>query len=307
MQSEYGKGSVFAVSLRQRIIDDKPMGDFAGKYRSFMNEKKGTSINLHIPEAEILVVDDIEMNMRVACGMLKKTGGKIDKAYSGKECLDLIYKKHYDIIFLDHMMPELDGVETIAIMKAKKDHLNTDTPVIVLTANAVVGAREEYLKHGFADYLSKPIHLEDLIELLYRYLPKERIETSEPKNKDNTGSHRNMDEGLKNQFPMLDIEKGLTFCMNDEEFYVEMIETYLEGDKREVINQMYESEDWKNYENYVHALKSTSLNIGAVVLSEQAKALEFAAKDGNYEYIKEHNEEVMAEYSRLLEQISERL
>ena len=122
-----------------------------------------------------MVVDDVKMNVKVFKGLLKKTGAKIDEAYSGEECLKLIVDNHYDIIFLDHMMPEMDGVETLKHIKTSNDHKNVDTPVVVLTANAIVGAREEYIKNGFVDYLSKPVQQSALLDMICEYIPKKYI------------------------------------------------------------------------------------------------------------------------------------
>lgn len=109
------------------------------------------------PDAHILVVDDNAMNRKVFMGLLKKTKLKIDEAESGKECINLRRNNKYDIVFLDHMMPEMDGVETLKYMKGLEEFVNADTPMIVLTANAISGAKEEYLKAGFNDYLTKPM------------------------------------------------------------------------------------------------------------------------------------------------------
>ena len=251
--------------------------------------------------------------------MLKKTRANIDTAYSGEECLDKIAKSHYDIIFLDHMMPEMDGIETLERMR-KQDNPNTDTPVIILTANAVVGAKEMYLEKGFADYLSKPIRRDDLIDMLCRYLPKTMInvpsiENPEGNTDDNAVSieaesetvHIGNPKNLEERFPMLDTKMGMNYCMNDEEFYVEIIETYVQNDKRQLIADAFAAENWKDYETYVHALKSTSLNIGAVELSEHAKALELAAKEGDYGYIRENHKKVFDEYSEMLDKIKENI
>ena len=319
VESEYGKGSTFSVKLSQKIVNEAPVGNFSDQYNEFVNQKKENTNVIDIHDASILVVDDIEMNIQVVKGMLKKTRANIDTAYSGEECLDKIAKSHYDIIFLDHMMPEMDGIETLERMR-KKDNPNTDTPVIILTANAVVGAKEMYLEKGFADYLSKPIRRDDLIDMLCRYLPKTMInvpsiENPEGNTDDNAVSieaesetvHIGNPKNLEERFHMLDTKMGMNYCMNDEEFYVEIIETYVQNDKRQLIADAFAAENWKDYETYVHALKSTSLNIGAVELSEHAKALELAAKEGDYGYIRENHKKVFDEYSEMLDKIKENI
>ena len=299
VESTYGKGSKFTVSISQKIINDEPIGDFQKKYREFVNQKNENEKSVYIPDAKILVVDDVDMNILVVKGLLKRTHALVDSAISGEECIKKIYDKHYDIIFLDHMMPEMDGIETYSKMKEKGDHKNVDTPVIILTANAIVGAKEIYLDKGFTDYLSKPVRYNELIDMLCKYLPKNLINEEE--------TEVMTENNIESRFPMLDTKTGMGYCMNDEEFYTEMIQTYVNGDKREALAEAIDKEDWKLYETYVHAIKSNSLNIGAVTLSEHAKALEFAAKDGNYEFIREKHAELIKEYADMIEGLKEAL
>ena len=131
------------------------------------------------PQGRILVVDDVEMNLMVIRNLLKRTQLQIDTAMSGQQCLNMVRQKAYDVIFMDHMMPEMDGVQTLEQMKAMPDSLNKDTPVIMLTANALTGMREEYLKLGFRDYLAKPIQGNRLEKLLIKYLPSEKVSIQE--------------------------------------------------------------------------------------------------------------------------------
>lgn len=320
VRSEYGKGSVFTVNLTQNIVNSEPIGSFSDKYAQFIRQKKENSLNINIPDAKILVVDDMEMNLRVVKGLLKRTMAEIDIAYSGEECLEKISEKHYDMILLDHMMPGMDGIETFERMKSGNYELNSNTPVIILTANAVVGAREMYLEQGFTDYMSKPVLQKDLIDMLYRYLPQSVIKdpsTAEQTVKEQRTEVRKPEKaadvnvgrktGIAARFPMLDTKKGMEYCVNDEDFYTEMIQIYTDGDKQKEIVEAYATQDWENYETLVHALKSTSLNIGATELSEHAKSLEFAAKEKNYDYIKAHHGEVLREYGEMLEKLRESL
>ena len=302
VKSEYTKGSVFEAVLTQEIVNSAPIGNFSEKYNRSVDNLPEKADTADLEGVSILVVDDVEMNIQVVKGILKRTHAKIYTAANGRECLEKIAVMNYDIIFLDHMMPEMDGIETFEQMK-KQAHMNKDTPVIILTANAVVGAREMYLEYGFADYLSKPIHRDELIEMIMRHLP------GRPTNDDakNTVTQQKEDtpmadeyKKLAERFPMLDIKAGMSCCMEDAEFYTEMIEIYLQGDKRQVIEKAIETGNMKEYETYVHALKSTSLNIGATDLSERARALEFAAKEGNIRYIEENHGAVMQKYGELL-------
>ena len=173
-ESTYGVGSTFSCTIPQEIVNETPMGNLSlGVTAVDITRPKNS---LRAPSASILVVDDVEMNLKVFKSLLKDTNISIDTAVSGEECLNLITQFKYDMIFLDHMMPEMDGIETYRKMKVNEASLNKTTPVIMLTANAISGAKEEYLKEGFTDYLSKPIKMSALEEQLYQYLPNDLIE-----------------------------------------------------------------------------------------------------------------------------------
>lgn len=315
VDSTYGKGSCFTAKIPQKIVDAKPMGDFSKKYQKYLNTLDDSTLSFLAPEAKILIVDDVEMNLKVVAGLLRQTKIQIDTAVSGRECLECVKSKQYDLIFLDHMMPDMDGIETLQNMKALSDNLNKEIPVIMLTANAIVGAKEEYLKAGFTDYLTKPIREPELLEMLKKYLPEELIYgDKERKNAEDmvqVEEEEHVEESASdpmqqlNKLEGLDIQIGISYCMKEEDFYIEMLQEYMKADKLANLKQFFNEEDWKNYEITVHALKSTSLMIGAVSLSEEAKALEMAAKKGDAGYIRTHHEEVMKEYIRLTDGIKE--
>lgn len=174
VESVYGKGSTFRFDLRQRIIDEEPIGSFQERARKAVREHVYHA-SFTAPEGEILLVDDNRVNRKVFCGLLKQTMVKIKDVGSGKECLDEVTKKHYDMIFLDHMMPEMDGIETMSRMKQLQNNLCADTPVIMLTANAIVGAKEHYLAEGFEDFLAKPIVQEKLEKIMVHWMPPEKM------------------------------------------------------------------------------------------------------------------------------------
>ena len=176
VDSTYGEGSDFYFYLEQQRKDDKVVGEDIKIYCQNAKGKKGELSNdFYIPDARLLVVDDNKVNLKVFKGLLKKNGMKIDTAMSGKECLELMKENHYHIVFLDHLMPDMDGVETLNQAKMLKNSKSQDAVMIVLTANAVAGAREKFLQEGFDDYLSKPISLPLLKEMILKYLPKELI------------------------------------------------------------------------------------------------------------------------------------
>lgn len=171
VQSEYEKGSVFSFELKQRIVNREPLGDFRKRLQQVDDEK--IRLSYTAPEAKILVVDDSRMNLKVFTGLMKASQIQIVEATSGMECLDRLRRQNFDIVFLDHMMPDMDGVETLRIIKEEK--LCDDTPVIMLTANAIVGERDKYLALGFDDFLSKPILPYVLDRMIVKHLPKEKV------------------------------------------------------------------------------------------------------------------------------------
>ena len=171
--SELGKGSLFYVEIPQKVVSMEPVGKLNQEVN--VEQTKVDKEKYHAPKAKILVVDDVRMNVRVIQSLLKRTKIQIDTATSGKECLALAAENTYDLILLDHMMPEMDGVETFQKLREDTTGLNYATPVIALTANAIAGAKEEYKKLGFDDYLSKPMKGEELEEMIQTYLPEDKI------------------------------------------------------------------------------------------------------------------------------------
>ena len=171
VESEYGKGSRFFFDLKQRVVDQTPIGNNVHQQDKLRKEERGY---LCAPDAEILIVDDNKMNLKVAAGLLKRCEIKVDTALSGMESIRMVENKQYDIIFMDHMMPEMDGVEAMKTLK-ESGSLSAHTKIIVMTANAIAGVKEQYLAKGFDDYLSKPISVDELEKTLAEYLPAEKV------------------------------------------------------------------------------------------------------------------------------------
>lgn len=274
--SEYGKGSVFTVYLAQEIIDESPMGDFALRFEALAKQENHYMESFVAPDAKVLVVDDNEMNLAVAKALLKATKVQITTCMSGADCLSLIQKEHYDVILLDHMMPGMDGIQTLEKMK-QSNHLCNEVPTIALTANAIVGAKEQYLEAGFSDYLSKPIEGQALEKMLQKYLPKEKLQKTTVSTDKQETSIPDAEEKAQSY---INRELGLSYCMESMDFYKEMLTLYRDGYEERVKNltEAFQKEDWDNYTVHVHSLKSTSLNIGGEVLSKAAKDLEAAGK-----------------------------
>lgn len=179
VESIYGKGSIFTAKIPQKVRSCEKMDNFIERYQRRMVSTGETKDPLTAPKARILVVDDVAMNLKLVKGLLRETKIQIDTAISGKECLQRIQRQSYDMIFLDHMMPEIDGIETLQRMQQARGDSDRAVPVISLTANAISGSKEMYLEAEFHDYLSKPIKEEALLEMLRKYLRKELIENCE--------------------------------------------------------------------------------------------------------------------------------
>lgn len=286
VESVYGKGSSFSFTVRQKITDEAPIGDYS--QRLAVSRRTIGSQTLQASNARVLVVDDNEMNLKVAKNLLKLFGIEPDLAFSGYEAIEAMGSRHYHLVFLDHMMPKMDGVETLNTLK-QDGMLPEDTVVIVLTANAVNGAKEQYLTAGFDDYLSKPIDVEKLEAQLRRYLPKELCTTKDthakeaPKEaaeKELEAQQEGNDSIAALKTAGFDTEAGLRYAAGDEAFYLELADSFAQSAAQTAasIRQDWERHDVENYQIRVHALKSTARQIGASDLSELALNQEMAAK-----------------------------
>ena len=309
VDSVYGEGSVFTVYLEQKISGEDLVGDFNTTYAK---EREGQVYqeSFTAPDARILVVDDNEMNLAVVVNLLKKTGVKIVTCMSGAEALELMKQEYFDVILLDHMMPEMDGIETLKAAKVLENNRCINTPVIALTANAMVGVREMYLKEGFDDYLGKPIEGKGLEDMIRKYIPAEKQTTVREVQKEaqkeateQVATEPESDAAAdKNKAPALEEYLnpaiGMQYCGNSEEIYLEMLEMYCgaKEEKKAVLQNCLEEERFDQYVIHVHALKSTSLSIGGKTASALAAQLEKAGKSGEMDVIKEKHGQLMELY-----------
>lgn len=304
VKSVYGKGSVFTVYIPQKIVDIGRIGDFPENEP--VNIQQMQIEQFLAPDANILIVDDHDMNLFVMESLLKCVKAKVFTCESGEACLRQMSHQKFDVIFLDHMMPEMDGIETLKRMKEM--NLKKDAVVIALTANAVSGAREMYLDKGFDDYLCKPVEMELLVKMLMKYLPENKKSTTNSVGRtENTIPYKTSAKGQT----YIEKNVGLKYCAYSEEMYYEFLKMYCDGYETKVqqLTDNYADENWPDYSTYVHALKSTSLNIGGVILSELAAEMERITKqyinDGqneNLSYIKSHHEELMKLYHATIEE-----
>lgn len=260
------------------------------------------------PGTSVLIVDDNIINVRVLEGLLAPYEIKCAMAASGAEALERIETMEFDLVFLDHMMPEMDGVETLHRIRQKQGNYFKKIPAVALTANAIGGMREVFLEEGFQDFMAKPVELSVLERVLKRNLPQEKL--IYVKNEDNARMQGitpgdgpvalAADTGLlEGQF---DRKLGMKYCGGLEN-YIEVLKlTYREGpDGKEKLQACFDNKDWKNYTVYAHALKSSMMNIGERKLSVMAKELEEASKRGDIGFILSHHQDAMLEYGHVLE------
>lgn len=288
IESEYQKGSTFQVLIPQKIVSRAPVGSFCvirEKNAQLAGRKKGS---FTAPQASILVVDDNAMNLTVFKALLKRTQLQVTTAESGRQCLEYIQKKKFHIIFMDHMMPDMDGIETLHRMNRLAEHKNRDTPVIALTANAVAGAREEYLSEGFCDYLTKPIDAELMEQTICRYLPEELV-LSGPDDGSRTQAGETREEydsyGKKGVF----VKNGLQHAQGSMDIYLELVGLFIKDRKKmEQLEQCLSDHNMKAYAIQVHALKGNARTLGADRLADIAYDHETQSKAGREAYIREH-------------------
>lgn len=273
------------------------------KYIFNLNERK-TIARFEAPEAQILIVDDNITNLKVAEGLMRPYKMKIFTALSGREALDLIQKNEFDLVFMDHMMPELDGVETTELIRQMEGESYKKLPVIALTANAVNGAREMFLTSGFNDFIAKPIELSVLDRVLRAWLKPERILSATQVLEWEDEEPTRASEGFRE---VIQEETGLVYAGGNSEVYHENLKVYWKNgeEHKQTLERCFTQDDRKQYVIEVHALKSSSLSIGAVELSELAKTLEFAGKADDYETIRKKHNGMIRLYERVLFEIEE--
>jgi len=284
VESEYGKGSTFSFAIELEVSDNTPIGTITvDEVQMLPQENFGASF--YAPNASILVVDDNAVNRKVFMGLLRPTGAIIDEASSGMDCLRKTNLKKYDMIFLDHLMPEMDGVETLHKLKADKKNLCINTPTVVLTANALVGAREQYLQEGFDDFITKPIAYNRLEDIILKYLPEELVENS-------ASEKAVVDEDV--ELPnIMGVNWNIAMMNNgSRELLLETIRDFCEifdseiASLNDAFNKMDKPESVEDYRIRVHSLKGLAATVGAVAVSELARLLEFAARDMDYDRIR---------------------
>ena len=300
VESEYGKGSTFSFVIWQDVTDVEPVGDIMESYRRRVQFMEKYTEKLVAPRARILLVDDTPINLEVLKGLLKYTKIQLDTVTSGRAALEKVRQHTYDILFIDHRMPEMDGIETLEAMQVLTDNKCLGKPCIALTANAVSGAREMYISAGFSDYLSKPVSPEKLEETIIRYLPPEYIEKPDDSLAFSSMDYDSPEEESKEDLPQIegiDSEAGLQNC-GETGLFIEMLGLVYQGiqENSDAIQSAFDKEDLDMYRIKVHSLKSTARLIGAMELSKKAADLEKAAADNDIDMIREKTADLLELY-----------
>jgi len=327
VKSEYGKGSDFSFSVEQKVLDWEEIGNYEEMKEKMEAEKATYKESFQAPDANILVVDDTQLNLTVISGLLKNTRINVDTAESGFVALKMAREKPYDIILIDHRMPKMDGIEMLHVLRGEDTSINRYTTCIALTANAISGAKEMYLAAGFEDYLSKPVEANKLEAMIVQYLPKDKIlHSGEPgyierKNAGWDGTERRKPpttskesrealELWENLFG-IEIASAIHNCGSSETF-MEAARNFYDAieEKSTQIAQFQAESNWNDYTVLVHALKSSARLIGAPELSEKAAFLEQCgdeAKIGDEEAISliaQNTEPLLALYKSYLQKLA---
>jgi CheY-like chemotaxis protein len=286
VESEYGKGTTFRLIIKQGFVSDKIIGYAAveslrsfnySDSRKLAHEKL---VRSDLSYAKVLVIDDMQTNLDVAAGLLRKYKMKVDCATSGQEAISRIKSSEtvYDAIFMDHMMPGMDGLETVDKIRNLETEYAKKIPIIALTANAVQGSKDLFFAHGFQDFISKPIHILHLDSVVQKWIRK--------KDREKALVEASAPQLLLNEkaiaIPGVDAEKGLSLYDDDIDIYLSVLQTFAET-TQEVLNRLrnVSEETLKDYVINVHGVKSICANIGAQKAREKALELEMAAKAGN--------------------------
>lgn len=312
VESTYKKGSTFTVIIEQKIIDSTPVGY---EYHANRNDNEN-AYQMQIKDTHVLVVDDNIINLRVADGILSSYGLKVDTATCGAEAINLCTKNQYSIIFLDQMMPEMDGIETMhRIRQLDKYSEGTTSKIVVLTADAIKGARENLIKSGFDEYLGKPINIKQLERILIYYIDESKIvyvdktpianTSNQTAIKENSAYFDDEIKHLKEMLPQLSLEEAIGRCGGTIHDFLKILQvTHSFGMKQLAeLEEIWMKLDYKTYIIKIHSLKSTTRNIGANKLSRLAARQEEYGRLGNYQFIDDNFVKFKVEYLTLLENI----
>lgn len=297
VKSSYGVGSVFSFTIVQKITDITPIGDYDNIELPGSSEVEKTFI---APLAKILVVDDNITNIKVAQGILTMFQIRVDTALSGKEALEKLEKNHYHMVFMDHMMPEMDGIETAKLIRLNGRPEIRNIVIVAITANAINGTREMFLRSGFQEYISKPINIASVEAVLKKFLPADTIKYVDKKMDYNDYSD------VEIVIPGVNVAQGLENYGNSKQKYLQILKFIHDDGPMHLqrIKDYYEGKHYREYVFEVHALKGLMAGIGANQLSEFARIQEFAGRDGNIDVIERESSYMIEQYEKMLKNIT---
>lgn len=305
VESVYGEGTVFTVRIPQKIVDARPLSEVPEA-----EVKREEKLEPFVAKGcKVLVVDDNLINRKVARTLLQSYGLQIDEAGSGQEAISLVGSTCYDIIFMDHMMPQMDGIEAVQIIRTECGENGTSPVVIALTANAMGGVREVFLKNGFQAFITKPLDRRRLHEALLEWIPEEKRTASK------TWARREAQENNRNvefkdiYIDGIDTDEVAVRYSGSVAEYQELLDLYCLDGKRKLklLRGLWEKGDYQTYGIEVHALKSASANIGAMELSRSAREQEMAVARGDFTFVDSHVEHLLVDYEEQLGYIREYL
>ncbi len=293
VDSIYGQGSNFYFHLKQKVVKWEPLGDCEDLCRTHIRNRNAYREKLTAPRASILVVDDNPMNLMVFSNLLKKTLVKIDTANNADEGLRLTKTMKYDMIFLDHLMPGKNGIEMLTELREQEGGLNIETPAICITANAISGARAQYISAGFDDFITKPIDTNKLEDILLFFLPREKLEA--PLTENAKQETDDLDEIPDIIAPLMDqdwidLSTGIKNS-GSVDSYLLLLRAFYDSldEKMDEIDNFYREGNISDYTIKIHAMKSSARLIGAMDLGYKAQWLENAATNGDIEYIRNNH------------------
>ena len=307
IKSTPGVGSEFSFSILQPVVNASPLEDFR-KTRTNSDWEQPYQVSYTAPGAKVLVVDDNQINLNVFRNLLKQSRIQITTATSGKACLRLLEHGSYDLIFLDHMMPEMDGLQTFRAIKEQRLAINT--PIIMLTANAVVGSRERYLQEGFHDFLSKPILPEKLDQILLKHLPFKHIihastiPTAPQEEIPNIPETGTLLERLHIALPEINTDMGMATCCGDITFYEELLQDFVVLPIKTELLTFLAKQDAANYCIRVHGFKNNAYSIGAQALGDLAYQLEQLSRNNDLDSVPELQAQLFARYEHICSTIN---
>lgn len=293
LESVYGKGTTFTVTIPQRIVDKRSLVEVPED----LAEKEEKTETFTASGYKVLLVDDNLVNRKVARGFLKPYQFDLTEAAGGREAIELVKSNKFDLIFMDHMMPEIDGIETVHIIREECGENGRSPVIIALTANAMEGIKDKFLSNGFQDFIAKPLERGSLNQILKKWIPVKQDSDGEDEENSLSDIH----------ISGIDTKTAMRYNAGSAEDYVELLRIYSLDGKRKpaLLQKLLEEKNFENYEIEVHGLKSASANIGAMQTSSLAREHEEAASRGDYEFVESHFSELLSSYEKQLHYIDD--